>query len=103
MAIRINKSINDVSILAFDCPKSNIFELHFRSKCHAYVFSDLLAEFASSFRMFDTDGDGRVTKDELRITMRKLGQNPTEEELDNMMAEVDEDGRIDLLMIYYNC
>lgn len=50
------------------------------------------AEFEESFKMFDTDGDGRVTKDELRTTMRTMGQNPTEQELDDMMAEVDEDG-----------
>lgn len=51
------------------------------------------SEFEASFKMFDTDGDGRVTKDELRTTMRKMGQNPTEAELDNMMSEVDEDGK----------
>ena len=42
--------------------------------------------------MFDSDGDGRVTKDELRTSMRKMGQNPTEEELDHMMSELDANG-----------
>ncbi|KAA0057459.1 calmodulin-like protein 8 [Cucumis melo var. makuwa] len=35
---------------------------------------------------------GRITIDELRAEIRNLGQNPTEEELKEMIREVDADG-----------
>ena len=41
--------------------------------------------------MFDQDGDGTISVDELGIIFRSIGQNPTDEELDQMIAEVDED------------
>ena len=49
-------------------------------------------EYKASFQFFDKDDDGRITKDELRVALRGLGQYPTERELDDMMAEVDKDG-----------
>ena len=42
--------------------------------------------------MFDKDGDGTITAKELGVVMRQLGMNPSEEELNEMIKEVDEDG-----------
>ena len=42
--------------------------------------------------MFDKDGDGTITYQELAHVMRGLGQNPTEEEVKTMIDEVDSDG-----------
>lgn len=42
--------------------------------------------------MFDKDGGGSISSSELAAVMRSLGQNPTEEELKEMIADVDEDG-----------
>ena len=42
--------------------------------------------------MFDKDGDGSITTDELGTVMRALGQNPTEQELKDMINEVDLNG-----------
>lgn len=43
--------------------------------------------------MFDTDGGGDISTKELGTVMRMLGQNPSREELDAIIEEVDEDGR----------
>lgn len=44
--------------------------------------------------MFDKDGDGTISTKELGIVMRSLGQNPTESELQEIINEVDMDGRL---------
>ncbi len=56
-----------------------------------------IAEFKEAFMIFDKDGDGSISTNELGTVMRSLGQNPTEEELVIMIEEVDEDssGTID--------
>ena len=43
--------------------------------------------------MFDKDDDGTITTKELGTVMRSLGQNPTEAELQDMINEVDADGK----------
>ena len=42
---------------------------------------DQVEEFQEAFALFDKDGDGTITADELGIVMRSLGRNPTEAEL----------------------
>ncbi|KAG8223443.1 hypothetical protein J437_LFUL008517, partial [Ladona fulva] len=51
-----------------------------------------MKEFRDAFRLFDKDGDGSITQEELGRVMRSLGQFATEEELQQMLAEVDIDG-----------
>ena len=51
-----------------------------------------VAEFKQAFALFDTDGNGFVTTDELGTVMRSLGQKPTDEEILDMIHLVDEDG-----------
>jgi Ca2+-binding EF-hand superfamily protein len=52
----------------------------------------IISEFKEVFKMFDVDGDGTVSTEELKDVMAKLGQNPSEKELTDMINEVDEDG-----------
>ncbi|KAL9058245.1 MAG: hypothetical protein Q9162_001844 [Coniocarpon cinnabarinum] len=54
-------------------------------------------EMRQAFKVFDKDGSGTLSKAEVREVMRSLGENITEEELDEMMREVDLDksGTID--------
>ena len=56
-------------------------------KMHGHI-----RKFKRSFRMFDTDGSGEITRDELENVMRGCGRNPTEEQLDDMMGDLDADG-----------
>jgi len=51
-----------------------------------------LAEFKEAFALFDKDGDGLLSANEVGTVMRSLGQNPTEAELQDMINEVDQDG-----------
>jgi len=54
--------------------------------------AEQLAEFKEAFCLFDKDGDGRITSQELGIVMQSLGQHPTQEELEDMINEMDVDG-----------
>lgn len=57
-------------------------------------FETLLStEFREAFRLFDKDGDGTITKEELGRVMRSLGQFARVEELQDMLQEVDSDGK----------
>ena len=49
-------------------------------------------DIAKSFRMFDIDGDGLITEDELRTTMSNLGEPMNDSEVKAMIAEADLDG-----------
>ena len=53
----------------------------------------VFSEFKEAFSLFDKDGDGTITTKELGTVMRSLGQNPTEAELQDMINEVDADGK----------
>ncbi|KAE8677656.1 Calmodulin-2 [Hibiscus syriacus] len=50
-----------------------------------------IVEFKEAFYLFDKDGDGCITVEELATVIRSLDQNPTEEELQDMIREVDAD------------
>ncbi|XP_050450202.1 calmodulin-like isoform X2 [Cataglyphis hispanica] len=51
-----------------------------------------MKEFREAFRLFDKDGDGTITKEELGRVMRSLGQFARAEELSTMLQEIDIDG-----------
>merc|ERR1712070_340012 len=46
--------------------------------------------------MFDLNGDGTIELDELQQVMRKLGQNPSEQELKEMISTVDDNGDFEI-------
>ena len=49
-------------------------------------------ELREAFKVFDKDGNGTISKVELKHLMSNLGQKLSDEELDAMMGEVDTDG-----------
>lgn len=51
-------------------------------------------DFKEVFELFDKDGDGTITIKELDTVMRSLGQNPTENEVKEMVQKVDTDGML---------
>ena len=57
------------------------------------VFTDeQVAELKQAFALFDMDGSGEASTDELGTVLETLGQKVTEEELVQIIAEVDQDG-----------
>lgn len=53
---------------------------------------DFEAEMKHAFTVFDHDGSGTISLDELRRVMKSFGEILTDEELDTMIKEVDKDG-----------
>ena len=49
-------------------------------------------EYKDAFEMFDKNKDGTISTKDLINVLRSLNQDPTEEELNEMIAEVDLDG-----------
>merc|ERR1719410_531367 len=49
-------------------------------------------DVAHAFKVFDRDGDGLISEEELRLTMTNLGEALTEAEVRHMIAEADMDG-----------
>lgn len=58
------------------------------------VFSKYFSELREAFGLFDKDGDGSITTDELGTVMRNLGQFPSADELSMMLKEIDIDGKV---------
>ncbi|XP_067904873.1 troponin C, skeletal muscle-like [Heterodontus francisci] len=63
-----------------------------QADARSYLSEEMIAEFKAAFDMFDADGGGDISTRELGQVMKILGQNPTREELDAIIEEVDEDG-----------
>uniref|UniRef100_A0A8R1E5R0 EF-hand domain-containing protein n=3 Tax=Caenorhabditis japonica TaxID=281687 RepID=A0A8R1E5R0_CAEJA len=51
-----------------------------------------ILEFKEAFLLFDKDGNGTISIKELGIAMRALGQNPTEQQIMEIIHDVDLDG-----------
>ena len=58
---------------------------------------DFAQETRAAFDVFDKDGSGTISADELRQVMKSLGENLTDAEIDEMIKEADKDrnGTID--------
>ncbi|KAK3519090.1 hypothetical protein QTP70_016327, partial [Hemibagrus guttatus] len=63
-----------------------------QTDARSFLSEEMITEFKAAFDMFDTDGGGDISTKELGTVMRMLGQNPSREELDAIIEEVDEDG-----------
>ena len=54
--------------------------------------AEVEAELRQAFSVFDRDGSGAISSDELRHVMMSIGECLTDEEIDAMMREADLDG-----------
>ena len=58
----------------------------------------LVVEYQAAFNVFDRDQNGSITAKELGRVMRTLNMETSEVELQDMIAEVDADGEINLTL-----
>jgi calmodulin len=56
-----------------------------------------IPEYWQAFSVFDADGDGTISTEELGNVMKSLGQNLTHEEVQTMITEIDTDGMFNML------
>lgn len=47
--------------------------------------------FKATFDLYDINNDGHITSSELRTVMNKLGQNPTDEQINDFIKKTDTD------------
>ncbi len=57
-----------------------------------YLTRAQVQEFKEAFDIFDVDGGGTITAEELGEVMKSLGQKPTRAQLEAMVREIDADG-----------
>jgi len=54
--------------------------------------TDKDAKIKEAFNVFDKDGSGKISKEELRSIMKSLGEDLTDEEITQMIQEADTNG-----------
>ena len=57
-----------------------------------HLSAEELADYKEAFSVFDKNGDGTITMEELGTVMRTLRPNCTSEEIRTLMQEIDTDG-----------
>uniref|UniRef100_A0A1I8H0H6 Calmodulin n=1 Tax=Macrostomum lignano TaxID=282301 RepID=A0A1I8H0H6_9PLAT len=67
-----------------------------KSEAEFDLSEDEIAELREAFLLFDRDGGGTISANELGDVMRSLGQNPSEDEVQRLIRQVDVDGNGEL-------
>ena len=57
-------------------------------------------EYREAFSLFDKEGNGEISTNELGTVLRALGTNPSAAELKQMIVEVDSDGMYSIMEQY---
>ena len=59
---------------------------------NCFFSEDTINNYKEAFLEYDQDGSGNISIKELGTVMRTLGENPTEDELQDLINKFDEDG-----------
>lgn len=81
-----NQNWEEGNLSAEDQPEEHLKE-QLEEHLEEHLDPMQIDEFHTAFTLFDVDGDGHITIDELATVMRSLGQDPTLQELHQMLDE----------------
>ena len=56
------------------------------------MLDPLVKELTATFNVFDQDGDGRISRSDLGVVLRSLGDQMSDDELDEVLVKADGDG-----------
>ncbi|KAF8652896.1 hypothetical protein AX16_004084 [Volvariella volvacea WC 439] len=59
---------------------------------HKSSRGESVEDLREAFKVFDKDGSGSISREELKGVLHSLGETVNDEDIDNMMLEADEDG-----------
>ncbi|CAK8679674.1 unnamed protein product [Clavelina lepadiformis] len=90
MQNRETKSVSESMIKLFNLLDGNS---QVKQIARIFDYSDSFTAFQRAFSVFDKDGDGTITTNDFGRLFRSLGQNPTEAELQDMINELDIEGK----------
>lgn len=54
-----------------------------------------MRDIKEAFDLFDTSGTGTIEGKELRVTLRALGFDPSKDDIDQLLSDNSESGRVD--------
>ena len=93
-----NPSINDLDSMIKHADKSSTGSIDFNEFIEMMLKNseDANEDVAHAFKVFDIDGDGMISAEELKLTMNNLGEPLTNAEVNVMIeaADLDGDGKI---------
>merc|ERR1719443_1256859 len=97
MGVEVNKS--DMDNYASEVDEEETGKFTFMMFCQVaarFMIEDdeeqMKEELKEAFRIYDKDGQGFITTDVLKEILREIDTTLTEDDLDNIIEEVDEDG-----------
>ncbi|XP_065655592.1 calmodulin-A isoform X2 [Hydra vulgaris] len=62
-----------------------------QGSCEKNISEAQLQDLKDSFAMFDLNGDGKISMEELDVVMKNLGHETSKEEIDTCLKEIDSD------------
>ena len=77
-------------LLSFHQNTTMLHTVDIQNKSFDTLFYTLFnSEYRECFSFFDKNGDGTITADELAVVIRSMDQNPTDQDIKDMMAKAD--------------
>merc|ERR1719277_1906851 len=93
MGVEVNKS--DMDNYAAEVDEEETGKFTFMMFCQVaakFMIEDDEEELKEAFRIYDKEGQGFITNEVLKEILREIDSTLTENDLDNIIEEVDEDG-----------
>merc|ERR1719232_911377 len=93
MGVEVNKS--DMDNYASEVDEEETGKFTFMMFCQVaakFMIEDDEEQMKEAFRIYDKEGQGFITNEVLKEILREIDSTLTENDLDNIIEEVDEDG-----------